>query len=188
MLRQSSFVSEKSYTRLAHEKKYYIIFAMVLFVCGMLLLLIPVFDKSGILILAASWVLLAVLVLDIVRPLFYSRGVADVVMAIITGSLYALLGVVIGTTVSSIENYRLAICLALFFAGISRILAYARMIVIINLPLMLICGLAEMIASVMLFMEWLGDSASIIYWFLGMTVILSGFENLTESAKLWVQS
>ena len=188
MLKQSAFVSEKSYVRLTHEQKYYISFAVVLFVCGALFLIMPVFDRNGILIFTASWGLIAALALAVLRPLFFSRGVADVVMAIITGSLYALLEIVISIAVISIGSYRIAICMALFFAGISRILAYARMIVIINLPLMPICGLAEMTAAVMLFMGWPSDSASMIYWFIGMTVILSGFESLTESAKLHEQN
>jgi uncharacterized membrane protein HdeD (DUF308 family) len=187
MLKHSSFVSETSYARLEHEKKYYIAYAALLFVCGVLFLIIPVFDKNGILIFAESWLLLCVFALALLRPLFYSRGVADVVMGIITGSLYLLLEAALGSAVNSIGSWRLAVCIALFLAGTSRILAYARMIVIINLPLMPICGLAEMTASVMIFVGWPGDSASMIYWFLGMTVLLAGFESLTEAAKLRAQ-
>jgi hypothetical protein len=184
MLRHSSFVSENSRARSAGEIKYYIIYAAVLFLCGLLLLIIPVFDRNGAFILAAGWALLAVFALDILRPMFYSRGVADIVMAILTGAFYALLGFVLGMNALSIENYRIAVCLALFFAGISRVLAFARMVVVTNLPLMLICGFAEMIASFLLFMGWPGDSAPMIYWFVGMTVILTSFESISEAAKL----
>ena len=187
MLRPSSLVCDHSRAYSAKEGKYYIIFAVLLFVCGTLLLTIPSFDKNGVFNLAVSWVLLAVLALDIVRPLFYSRGVADVVMTILTGCLYALLGYVIGLKMISIEGYRLAVCLALFFAGMSRIFAFARMVVAVNLPLLLVCGLAETTAAVMIFAGWPGYGAAVIYWYLGMTVILSGFESVNEAAKVGAQ-
>lgn len=188
MLRQSSFVSETSSARADREEKYYIAFSIALFVCGALLLLTPLIDRNGAFILAAGWMLLLVLSLDILRPLFFSRGVADVVMAIITAAYYAFLGFAVGTDVLSIENYRLGLCLAVFFAGISRILAYARMIVVVNLPLMPVCGFAEMAVAVMLFMGWPGEGAGMIYWLIGMTVVLTGFESLREAASLRVQS
>jgi hypothetical protein len=187
MLRQSSLVCDSSRARSVKEEKYYMTFAALLFICGALFLIIPVLDKNGALILAVSWVLLAVLALDLIRPLFYSRGVADVVMVIFTACLYALLGYVVGMNALLIEEYRLAVCMALFFAGMSRIFAYARMIVVINLPLMLICGFSEITAAFMLLMGWPGLGAAIIYWFLGMTVIMSGFESMTEATKIRAQ-
>lgn len=188
MRRQSAFVTENSHARLESEIKYYIVFAAVLFLCGVLLLMIPIFDKNGAFILAAGWALFAVFAMDIVRPMFFSRGLADAVMAILTGSFYALLGYVLGMNALSIESYRLAVCLALFFAGISRILAFAGMISIINLPMMIVCGLAEMTAAFCLFMGWPGYGAAIIYWFVGMTVILSAFESVSEAARLRAQT
>lgn len=185
MLRASAFVSEKSRSRLAHENKYYKVIAVVLFICAALTLLIPAFDRNGIFVLAAGWMFLVALALTLLRPLFYSRGVADVVMAILISCFYAVFGWAIsGVDINSIENYRIAISLALFLAGISRILAFARMIVVTSLPLMPICGVIEMAAAVMIFMGWPDGRTSMIYWIIGMTLILSGFESLSESVKL----
>jgi uncharacterized membrane protein HdeD (DUF308 family) len=185
MLRASAFVSEKSRVRLAHEEKYYNVFAAVLLICGALLLFIPVLDRNGIFVLLAGWMFFFALALDLLRPLFYSRGVADVVMVILTSCFYALLGWAIsGTNLNSIETYRIAISLALFLAGISRLLAFARMMVVTNLPLMPICGIIEMTAAVMIFMGWPDERTSMMYWVLGLTVILSGFECLSASSRL----
>jgi hypothetical protein len=184
MLRQSSLIFENSHARSAKEGKYYIIFAVTLFICGALLLIIFALNRSGIFIIAVSWVLIVVLAFDLLRPFLYNRGVADAVMVIFTGLFYVILEYVIGKNLYAIENYRLLICIALFLAGISRILAFARMIVVINLPLMPICGFAEIMAASMIFVGWPDNNAAIIYWFLGMTVILSGFESVSEAAKL----
>ena len=185
MLRASAFVNEKSRSRLTHENKYYKVIAVVLFICGALTFFIPTLDQSGIFVLAASWMFLVALALTLIRPLFYSRGVADVVMAILISCFYAVIGWAIsGPDLNSIENYVIAISFALFLAGISRILAFARMIVVTSLPLMPICGIIEMVASVMIFMGFPDGRASMIYWIIGVTVILSGFESISESAKL----
>lgn len=185
MLRASAFVSEKSRARLEQEKKYYIVFSILLFISGLFLLFIPAINFSGILILVSSWLFIPILVIALFRPLFFSRGITDVVMAILTSCFYALCcWATSGVRVEMIANYRLAICLALFFAGISRILAYTRMIDVINLPLLAICGFAEMAASVLIFFELPNESGAMIYWYLGMTIVLSGFEAISEAAKL----
>jgi uncharacterized protein with PQ loop repeat len=150
-----------------------------------LLLFIPILDLDGIFVLLSGWMFLVALALALLRPLFYSRGVADVVMAIFISCFYAMLGWAIsGININSIENYRIAISLALFLAGISRILAFARMMVVTSLPLMSVCGFVEMTAAVMIFMGWPNERTSMMYWILGMTVILSGFEYISEAAKL----
>lgn len=185
MLRASAFVSEKSRARSAREEKYYAVFSIFLFLSGIFLLLIPVFEKQSIFVLGAGWALLAVLALALLRPLFFSRGLTDIVMAILTSCFYALCGWAIsGTSIYSIQNYRIALCLALFFSGISRILAYTRMIVIINLHLMAICGLAEMMGAILLFIGWPDGRVQIIYLILGMAVIVSAFEAIFEALKL----
>ncbi|HEX2938321.1 MAG TPA: hypothetical protein VHO66_05315 [Ruminiclostridium sp.] len=184
MLRASSFIVERSRAKSAKEEKYYKTFAIILFLCGLLFLLIPLFFLNGLFILLEGWVLLAVFALAILRPLFYSRGVADVVMALLTGALYAYLCFTIGSNVNSIESFRLGLCAAMLLSGVSRILAYARMVVIVNIPLMLVCGFAEMLSSILIFAGWPGYGVQMIYWFLGMTTILNGFESLSEAAKL----
>ncbi len=185
MLRASAFISEKSRARLSQEEKYYKVLAAAIFICGALLLLIPTLDRNGILVLAESWMLIIALGLTLMRPLFYSRGVADVVMAILISCFYAVLGWSISSAnLLNIENYRIAIFLALFLAGISRILAFARMIVVVSLPMMPICGIVEMAAAVMIFMGWPDGRTVMIYWITGMSVFLSGFESLTEAFKL----
>lgn len=187
MLRQSSFVKDTSCARTASEKKYYIAFAVALFVCGVLFLILPPLDVNGILIMVSSWVLVAVLALALLRPLLFSRGVADVAMAIITGAYYGVLEMSLGTTVNSIADYRLMISIALFIAGLSRIFVYARMIEIINLPLLLISGFSEMLSAFLIFFGWPSESAPMIYWYIGMTMIISGFDNLNEAGKLNVE-
>lgn len=185
MLRASAFISEKSRARSAREEKYYITSSIFLFLSGILLILIPVFERHSIFVLGAGWTLLAVLALALLRPLFFSRGLTDIVMAILTSCFYALCGWAIsGTSIYLIQNYRIALCFALFFSGISRILAYTRMIVITNLSLMAICGLAEMTASVLLFMGWPDGRVQLMYWILGMAVIISAFEAVFEAFKL----
>lgn len=184
MLKTSSFIVEHSRAHSAKEERYYIIYAAALFLCGVLFLLIPLFYLHGLLILLEGWVLLAVFAMTILRPLFYTRGVADAVMEIFIGSLYAYLCFSLGSSVSSIEDFKLGLCAVMFLAGISRIIAYARMIVIVNIPLMPICGFAEILSSILIFADFPIEGYHMMYWFLGMTTILAGFESLTEAGKL----
>lgn len=184
MHRASAFVSENSRARAAAEAKYYILFAATQVLCGILLVLTPVFDKNGILILAAGWVLVAVLAFDVLRPFYFGRGVADAVMVFFTAAYYVTLGFAGGFNVHSIENFRTAVCIALFLAGISRVIAYARLVDEVNLPFMIACGFFEMAASVLLLVGWPGATAPFIYWVSGMSLVFSGFESITEAAKL----
>jgi hypothetical protein len=186
MHRQSAFVCETSHARLHGEAHYCFAFSVTRFLCGALFFFIP-FDRYGLFILIEGWLLLAALGFCLLRPLFYGRGVADFVMSLFIMALYGLLGFSLGSTAYSIENYGMAISFALFFAGLSRIVAFARMIVVVNLPLLLVCGLFEMTAAVLLFIGWPGDDAAVICWFSGTALVLSGFESLAESAKLRAQ-
>jgi uncharacterized membrane protein len=58
------------------------------------------------------------------------------------------------------------------------------MIVVISIPMMPICGIIEMAAAVMIFMGWPDGRFSMIYWIVGMVVILAGFQSISEAAKL----
>ncbi|MEG6571355.1 hypothetical protein V6C21_02415 [[Clostridium] cellulosi] len=184
MLRASSFIVERSRAFSAKEKKYYIAYAVILFLSGILFMLIPLSLLNGLFILLEGWVLVAVFSLGILRPLFYSRGVADVVMAIFSGTLYAYVCFTMGSTISSIETFRLGLCAALFLSGVSRIIAYARMLDIVNIPLMVILGIVEMLSAILIFAGIPGYGVQNIYWYLGMTTLLAGFESLSEAAKL----
>jgi hypothetical protein len=184
MLKQSAFVSDTSRAKLAGEEKYYIIFSVILFVSGALLLMIPIFDKNGVFILLESWVLLLALVFCIIRPLIYSRGIADAVMAVFTAVFYGVLEFSLGSNLTAIENFRLLICISLFLTGILRILAFTQMMTTTSLPLLTVCGISEMTAAVLIFFEVPSSGAQMIYFFIGMTVIISACESFLESAKL----
>lgn len=185
MLRASAFISEKSRAQSAKEEKYYIVLSVFLFLSGISVLLIPVFERLGVFVLTSCWALLGALAMSLLRPLFYSRGFTDIVMSILTSCFYALCSFSIsGTTIYMIQNYRIALCLAIFFSGISRVLAYTRMIVIVNLPLTAVCGIAEMTGAVLLFMGWPDGRVQIMYLILGMAIIISAFEAVSEAFKL----
>lgn len=184
MWKASAFVSEKARAekRRAGEKRWLIGCACTGFLCGAALLLVP-FTGGGYAAFAASWLLLAVLALTLLRPLFYSRGVADAAMALLLSCLYALSGWVVGSGTDDIGRWWLSFSLAFFLAGISRILAYARLLPLVNLPLLLLCGAAELASGVLTFLGWPAQPL-MLYWFLGMTFLLSGFEAAAEAAKL----
>lgn len=186
MRRQSAFVCESSRTRLHGEKRYCIVYSAALFLCGTVFFLIP-FDKNGLFLLAEGWLLLFAFGLCLLRPAFFGRGVADFVMTLFCCALYALLGYAIGKTADSIRDYAIAISLAFFFSGLSRLIAFAGLIVVVCLPLLPVCGLFEIAAAVLLFYGWPDDDAFVLCWFIGVALILSGFESLTEAAKLHAQ-
>lgn len=187
MLRASAFVSEK--TRAVEsarrgEKRYLGVSAAAYFLCGGSLLLIPPLLPNGAAVLAASWLLLAALVLTLLRPLFYSRGIPDIAMALLVSCLYALSGWVVGgEDAGDIGYWGLSFSLAFFLAGISRVLAFARLLPLVNLPLLLFCGLGELTAGTFTFLGWPGEPR-MLYWFLGMSFLLAAAEAAAESAKI----
>lgn len=185
MWKTSAFVSERARAekkRRAGEKRWLAVSACAGFLCGAALLLVP-FTSGGFAAFAASWLLLAVLALTLLRPVFYSRGVADAAMALLLSCLYALSGWVVGGGTDDIGGWWLSFSLAFFLAGISRILAYARLLPLVNLPLLLLCGAAELASGALTFLGWPAQPL-MLYWFLGMTFLLSGFEAAAEAAKL----
>lgn len=187
MLKASAFVSEK--TRALEsarrgEKRYLGASASVCFLCGISLLLVPALPQSGAAVLAASWLLLAALLLTLLRPLFYSRGLPDIAMALLVSCLYALSGWVIGGEgAADIGRWWLSFSLAFFLAGISRVLAFARLLPLFNLPLLLVCGLGELTAGTFTFLGWPGEPR-MLYWFLGMSFLLAGAEAAQEAAGI----
>ena len=187
MFKTSAYLSEETTGRYKSEKNYYILFAVVLLASGAVLLLLPVARAAGPFVLAAGWLLLFDMILSFLRPVLYSRGMADVVMGIVSGLYYGLVSwSVSGVSISEIEGFRIFISLFLIFTGVARIMEFARMTSVKVLPVTLICGAADIAVAALLFAGVPGGNTRMICWYLGMLAVLGGFSYLGES--YWLKS
>lgn len=184
MLKYSSFVKKTDYNGIVKETKFNIVFAAVLFLTGLLFILIPIVSLSDVMMLAASWILIITIGLTVMRPLLYCRGLADITTGIIAVLLYFVLELSFGYSVKAIENLKLLLSFILFMLGISRIISFAQLINKVKFPILIVSGAAEMGAAAVIFSQWPVGNYGIIYWAIGMTIIISAFESLQEALRL----
>lgn len=185
MKRLSSFFENEGEQRARSERKFYLAFGAVLALAGVLLLMFPIDAGYGLIVLLGGWILFIAVILSVLRPLLYRRGIADLVMGIIGAALFAMIGWAAGgVNINNIENYKFSICVLLIFAGIANTLVFARMMAIIGLPLLLFCAVADIAVALLMMVGFPDGRVPMIYWYLGMLLILNGLETISESYRL----
>jgi uncharacterized membrane protein HdeD (DUF308 family) len=187
MSRESAFFSDKTdtaSTRYKNESRFYVLFGIVLAVCGMLLLTLPVIHLS-ILFFVASWLLFVAVILAIIRPAMYARGLPDAVMGLLSAAFYGFIGYIAdGENLMDIEGYKLALCVFLLFVGLARLIVFARMITVVNMPMQLICFAANILSAALLLWGVPSSKASTVYWYAGMLLLVDAVESFTEAIAL----
>lgn len=155
-------------------------------VAGLLLLGIPA--GGGLrahLVLAACWALFACMLLAAVRALLFNRGFADTVLGLALMLLYGFYSWAASSSdLYVIDSYRPVLCIALLFCGIARILAFAQIMDRVRLPLLVVSGLAESAAAVLLLLGIPSYATLFLYLYTGLLFLLSGFGALFEAARV----
>lgn len=184
MQRRSSLLSERPPEGTSGERRFYAASAVVLLLAGLTLLFLPAVSRKDVAAFAASWLLFIALLMSLIRPLMYSRGVADAVMAVISAFLYGLTGWAAGSSrLSVIDNYRLVLCATLLSAGLAKLLVFIRMISSASLPMLAVCCAADTAAAGLLLLGAGGGSVS-VFWAVGMAVLFDAAEETAAGVRL----
>lgn len=184
VLKHSAFVDKKSFADSIKEVRMSIFLAISLFLTGALFLFVPFINLRGLFILLASWVMIAAIALTIARPLMYCRGFTDISTALLADVFYLIVELSLGYSPQNIQNYRLIICFTLFMLGISRIIEYSQVMTKVKLPMLIVCGAFEVLSSIIILAEVPFGGYLSTYWIIGISIILSGFENIQEAGRL----
>lgn len=184
MFRKSVYLDNTG-RKIKSESVFYIVLGILLCISGLVMLTVPILKQSGVIVFVAGWIFLFDMLLSLLRPIFYNRGFTDAVMGLFTTLLYGLVSWSVSTPYAeNIESYRLVLCIAIFFTGMSKILVFASLIETIALPLLLINGITDVVCSVLLLMGIPAGGTYFIYWYIGLLTIFSGFEYLSESLRI----
>lgn len=186
MSRISAFLAESDVpvSRYKREFRYYILYGAILALCGLLLLCVPAI-RIALIPFLTSWLLFIAAILAIIRPAMYGRGLPDGVMGLISAFLYGFIGYIAGgTNAMDIDGYKLIISVVLVFAGLTRLLVFARMISVTVMPMQLICFVADTLSAALLVWGFPENKAAIIYWYAGLILLIDATESFSESIKL----
>ena len=185
MSRTSAFISDKAVGHYKREFGYYVGFGIILALCSFLLLALPVINRGEIISFLASWMLFIAVIMALVRPAMFGRGMPDAVAGLISAFFYGFVGYIAGgANIMDIEGYRLAICIVLIFAGLSRLLVFARMLSVAVMPMQLVCFAADMLSAVLILWGFPSSRTSVIYWYAGMILLIDGAESIIEALVL----
>lgn len=184
MARSSAFFSDNTKS-LRPEFRFYVAFGVMLALAGLSVLSIPIINRGGIAAFIASWLLFIAAILALLRPALYGRGLPDMVAALITAFYYGFVGYIAGgENLLAMDGYRLAICAVLLFAGVARLLVFARMLSAAALPMELVCCVADITVAILLVQGIPGDGTITLYWYTGMLTLIDAAESLSEAEVL----
>lgn len=180
----SSFLSEDGERPFRGEFRFYIVYGLILCVCGLELLSVAVTHGAEITLFIASWLLFIAALLSMLRSVLYYRGFADIVMGILTASFYGFIGWAAGSAgFAGLNGYRILLCILLALSGLSRLLSFARLSTSSVMPLMAVLGAADLAGSVFLLGGY-QDGAVSVWWTPGMLLLIAGIESMVESERL----
>lgn len=186
MARVSAFLAESDIplSRYKREFRFYILFGASLSLCGVILLCVPAI-RVALVPFLASWLLFIAAILALIRPAMYGRGLPDGAVGLINAFFYGFIGYIAGgTNAMDIEGYKLIISIILLFAGLARLLVFARMISVTVLPMQLICFAADTLSTALLLWGFPDNKPSVIYWYAGLILLIDAAESFSESFTL----
>ena len=181
----SSFFSGETENHYGSEHRYYVVYAFMLVISGLLLLALPIFKQQAVGAFLASWLLFITFIMAAIRPIAFRRGIADLTMGLTAALFYGLTGWVTGgTTINDIEGYRYIISIILLAYGISRMLVFSRLITVTIMPMLIVCCIADISVAILFMLGYPAGNGYMIYWFAGMLLLLDAAEQFTEAIKL----
>ena len=184
MARTSAFISGcEQGGVLKKEGRFYAVQGTVLFV-GALALIVCAASISGVALLASGWLLVISSALSLLRLLIYPRGFSDGVSALVCAGLYAFVGFfpgLIGTVPK--DSLRLIAILLLFFAGLTRLIAFAGVVEYSALPCQLVCCVVDIACALLLLRSGAADESA-AFISPAMALIAGTTESFCESVVL----
>ena len=184
MARTSAFISGCEHGGvLKKEGRFYAVQGTVLLV-GALAFISCAASLTGAALFASGWLLVISSALSLLRPLIYPRGFSDGVSALVCAGLYAFVGFfpgLIGAVPK--DSLRLVFILLLFFAGLTRLIAFAGVVEYSALPFQLVCCAADIACALLLLRSGAADESA-AFIFPGMALIAGTAESFCESAVL----
>lgn len=182
--RKSAFINKNDFSSIKRERRYEAILGLTLFITGIIMLMIPIVDLNGILILADSWIMILAIALIAFRPILFGRGIADLSMTIIWIVAFFILEFSFSFAFQSIENFKIIISFIFLILGVTRIITFAQLMNRIFLPLLIVEGVSEIISSALVFSCWPTGNYATIYLAIGMTIVISSSQDLQFALKL----
>lgn len=182
MKRRSVLVNHEKAER--HEAGYLFAAGAVVLVCGLAVLFMPAFSWRPAVVFGVCWLFMLAMGLCFLRVLFYSRGFADFVMGVCSALFYGALSWALNPArPADIETYREALWALLFFAGISKLVAFAQLLGNTTLPFLPVSAATDVTASVLLVLALPNYDAFYLYFYTGFAVVAAGLELLSEGTK-----
>lgn len=181
---RSAYFSDDTAARSRNENRFGLTFAGVLAAAGLTLLGMFLSGTREVAAFAASWLCLICLILSVLRPAAYGKGVADVVMGLIAAFEYGLIGWLAGNAgQSDPAGYRLVLFAAFAFGGMARLLVFLRMLSVQPLPFLAADAAASLLAGLLILMEIPAGSRA-LWWYAGMLFLCDAAELAAEVPAL----
>lgn len=181
---RSAFLAAEPNRHRKAERRFCLSFAGVLALAGLSLLAVPLPERREVTEFAASWLCLICLLLSLLRPAAYGKGVADAVLGIIAAFEYAFVGWLAGSA-GQIDagDYRIILFAAFCFGGVARLLVFLRMLPVRSLPMLAADAAGHLTAAPLILLE-IPSGRRILWWYAGMLFLLDAAELAAQAAAL----
>lgn len=181
MSKTSAFIGGSQLGAVKGEIRFGVLRGCVLLAGAVTLAVCPR-DPTGASLLASGWLLILSAALSLMRPLVYPRGFADGVSALVSASFCALAGLFPELAGVPQDTLRLMLTLFLFFAGLTRFIAFAGTAEYSVLPCQLLCCLTDVVCAFLLLRSV--SSGAGVYVYSGVALAAAAAESFCESAAL----
>lgn len=181
---RSAYFSDDPPARSRSENRFSLTFAGVLAAAGLTLLGMFLSGAQDVAAFAASWLCLICLILSVLRPAAYGKGVADVVMGLIAAFEYGLIGWLAGNSgQSDPAGYRVVLFAAFAFGGVARLLVFLRMISVQPLPFLAVNAAVSLLMGLLVLLE-IPAGGRVLWWYAGMLFLFDAAELAAEAFAL----
>lgn len=184
MAQRSAYFSAEPAARSRSESRFELTFAGVLALAGLTLLAIPLPRAQNVAAFTASWLSFICLLLSLLRPAAYGKGMADGVLGIIAAFGYGLVGWLAGNAgQTDPAGYRLVLFAAFAFGGVARLLVFLRMLSVQPLPVLAADAAVCLLVALLILME-IPSGSRMLWWYVGMLFLTDAAELTAQAAAL----
>lgn len=181
---RSAFLAADPEPHIRGERRFNLAFAGILALAGLALLALPLPHQQETAAFAASWLCLICLILALLRPAAYGKGVADAVLGIIAAFGYGFVGWLAGSvgTVDA-NSFRVILFAAFAFGGVARLLVFLRMLPVRALPMLAATAAAHLAAAPLILLE-IPSGSRMLWWYTGMLLLTDAADCIAQAAAL----
>ncbi len=181
---RSAFLATDPDRHIRGERRFDLAFAGMLTLAALALLALPLPRQRYMAAFVASWLCLICLILALLRPAAYGKGVADVVLGLIAAFGYGFVGWLAGSVGTVDANGFRAILFAAFaFGGVARLLVFLRMLPVRALPMLAVAAAAHLIAAPLILLE-IPAGSRMLWWYAGMLLLTDAADYAAQAAAL----